>query len=320
MPSLKSLKSKSRLPEDRPIACAAASALLYVAIAIFYILVSGRIAAAFAVSLEQLQLIEAAKGVAFVVITGLLFFFISLGWWRKRREQRELLIQSERKAVASMYSATLAHDLNNLLMGLSSLVEAIKEHEQNDSFLSSLRASVEQMIRSLVPFSRRIAATAKNLPQGESVDVHFPGALTPIIDLALKHPDVKFCALSVENAVPVTLTLNAELLEQALLNLIVNAAHAAGPHGVIKVIAAKTDHSVALEVHDSGPGISPEKAEAIFNPGYTTKRAGIGLGLLTVQAFAASCQGRVRVERSPLGGALFRILIPLNPAPAKGAP
>ena len=39
----------------------------------------------------------------------------------------------------------------------------------------------------------------------------------------------------------------------------------------------------------------------------------------TVQAFAASCQGRVRVERSPLGGALFRILIPLNPAPAKGA-
>lgn len=314
MPSIRRLSSKSRLPEDQPIYSAAASAILYVAVAILYILVSGRVAAVFAGSLEQLQTIETYKGLAFVVVTGILFFFIALGWWRRTARQRDLLMESERRAVAAMYSAALAHDLNNLLMVLSGLVEAIKGHEKDDPVLILMRKSLEQTIHSLAPFAKRIAATARNLPAGESEPVDLPSTLKQIAELARRHADVKFCTLTVADIPPVSLPLNADLMEQAVLNLIVNAAHAAGPKGSIQLTAEQRDNAVAIEVHDTGPGVPPEKVEAIFRPGFTTKNNGSGLGLLSVQAFAASCNAQIKVERSPLGGALFRLLIPLPSA------
>mgnify|MGYP001319154921 CR=1 FL=1 len=314
------LRKKSHLPEDQPTYCAAVGALLYMATAIFYILVSGQIAAMFARSLEQLRIIETFKGVAFVLVTGIVFFLVSLGLWRRTRQQRDLLMQSERRAVAAMYSATLAHDLNNLLMGLSGLVEAIKQHEKDDAFLSGMREAVENSMRGLVPFSKRIAATARDLPQGASVKVDLAAALTQITELVKKHPDVRFCTLNIDPLPSATLTLNQDLLEQALLNLLINAAQAAGQRGTIRIAARLTEHGIAIEVHDSGPGIPPDKVESIFRLGYTTKSTGSGLGLLSVQAFAASCRGRIEVERSPLGGALFRIVIPPSQEPSQTAP
>jgi signal transduction histidine kinase len=67
---------------------------------------------------------------------------------------------------------------------------------------------------------------------------------------------------------------------------------------------------VALDVHDSGPGISPEHIQNVFKAGFSTKTGGCGIGLPTVKAFAAAVGGEVRVGKSPLGGALFRISIP----------
>ena len=295
MPALRNHAASSRLPEERLIRSAAVSALVYVVLATVYILVSGRIATRLAGSVEQLQAIEAAKGLVFVGVTGVLFFLLSLGWWRNARRQRNLLIQGERRAVASMYAATLAHDLNNLLMGLTGLVEELKEHSHDNAYLARMRDAVEQALRSLAP----LAAT-----------------LAQIAELARRHPDVRFCDLRVAELAPAVLPLHKELLEQAVLNLIVNAAQAAGSHGRIELAVRRTAHALLLEVHDNGPGIPPEKAEAIFDAGYTTKGNGTGLGLLSVQAFAAACRGRISVARSPLGGAAFQLAIPSDQMPA----
>jgi signal transduction histidine kinase len=306
---------RSQLPEDQPVRYALLSALVYVGIATAYILLSGRIAAAFASSLEQLQTIEAYKGIGFVFTTGVLLFLISLGFWRKMRAQRDLLVRSEHKAVAAMYSATLAHDLNNLLMGLSGLLEAIRLHSHADPDLAQLGDSVERSIQRLAPFAKRIAASAKSLPsaaRAEEVDLSV--ALPQSLEIIRKHPDVRTCALEIEPVPALKLTLDRELFDQAVLNLVVNAAQAAGPRGAVKIRAAVDGEAraAALEVHDSGPGIPPEKLDVIFQPGYTTRDGGIGLGLLTVQAFAASCRARLEVDRSPLGGALFRLILPLG--------
>jgi signal transduction histidine kinase len=133
-----------------------------------------------------------------------------------------------------------------------------------------------------------------------------------IVELARRHPDVRFCALRMGDTAPGVLPLHKELFEQAVLNLIVNAAQAAGSRGQIELAVVRTAQALVLEVHDNGPGISDEKADAIFEAGFTTKSAGSGLGLLSVQAFAASCRGRISVARSPLGGAVFRLALPLD--------
>jgi len=307
--------SRPSLPEDQSARYAFVSALLYVVIATVYILLSGRAAAAFAGSLEQLCVIEAYKGVAFAFTTGALFYAISLGFWRKMRQQRNLLVRSERKAVASLYSAALAHDLNNLLMGFSGLLEVLKQEDRQEDDLSQLGRSLEHAIQRLAPFAKRLAASAKNRPSGSCVSVELPTALSQNLDMLRKHPDVRLCTLEIGRIPPVTLRLDGELFEQALSNLVINAAQAAGHAGKISVAAVSYERSVAIEVHDSGPGIAPEIAELIFDPGYTTRESGIGLGLLTVQAFAASCRASIEVRRSPLGGALFRIAIPLDQEP-----
>mgnify|MGYP003591323912 CR=1 FL=1 len=310
MPPNRKHVAVSRLPEERLFRSAAISALVYVVLATAYILVSGRIATRLAGSVEQLQAIEAAKGLVFVGVTGALFFFLSLGWWRNARRQRNLLIQGERRAVASMYAATLAHDLNNMLMGLTGLVEELKEHELDNAYLARMRGAVEQALHSLTPLAKRIASSARQFQPGDRTEVDLAATMGQIAELARRHPDARFCTLRLGEVASAVLLLHRELFEQAVLNLIVNAAQAAGPRGQIELVAKRYDRAIAVEVHDNGPGVPADKVESIFTAGFTTKNDGSGLGLLSVQAFAASCRGRISVARSPLGGAVFQVAIP----------
>lgn len=303
---------KSRLPEYTPAASAAFSALIYVVFATLYIFLSGRIAAALAGSVENLQKIEMVKGLVFVAVTGLFFFFISLGWWRRTRKQRQLLAQSERRAFASMYSAALAHDLNNLLMCLSAVVEGIREHEEVDPNLKKMRLAMEKSIGSLTPLAKRIASSARLNRQDEFMALELRESLEKYIEIARKHPDVKLCSVHADDIPRVALKLNGELFEQAVLNLIINAAQAGGPECRIEIKSRWEGVMILVEIHDNGPGVAEDLQERIFDTGYTTKTTGNGLGLLSVQAFASSCQARLSVHRSHLGGALFRIQIPVG--------
>lgn len=295
-----------------PVYRSAASALIYIAVCTAYILLSGRIAAELSKTTEQLQFIETVKGSAFVIVTGIAFFFTSLGWWKKTRRQGELLLQSERRAVAAMYSATVVHDLNNLLMSLSGLLEEIGRQETEDEFSSRLHRNIEHGIHNLTRLSKRISSSARQLQAGgeEAVDLYV--TLSRVIALVQKHPDVRVCSLDISDIPHVRLFINTELFEQAVMNLVINAAQAAGNHKKIEITFGKTLKTISLEIHDNGPGVSPDQAETIFDPGFTTKDGGTGLGLLSVQAFASSCHGEVSVDRSHLGGAVFRLMIPMK--------
>ncbi len=68
--------------------------------------------------------------------------------------------------------------------------------------------------------------------------------------------------------------------------------------------------TISLEVHDDGPGVPADQIDAIFDPCFTTKPDGTGVGLLAIKAFAVSCRGEVAVGCSDLGGAVFSIRIP----------
>ena len=298
------------LPEDKPVFPAAVAALVYVVLALLYIFFSSRMAAEYAQSVEQLQAIEAFKGKAFVVVTGLLFFAVSLGWWRTMRDQRRLLVESERRAVASMYSATLAHDLGNVLMGLYGLLDELQKHEDGDGPLSVLRRSAEGNIRNLAQLSKRLASTARQLDDGQSTVVQLSDVLPAAVDLARKHPDVRHCTVVLGAVVPGELMLDTDLFELALMNLIINAAQAVGKDGRIEVVTQQVEDRLSLQVHDNGPGIPPDQREAVFRPGFTTKEKGSGLGMLSVQAFAALCHAKIVIGESPLGGCLVEVVLP----------
>jgi len=101
-------------------------------------------------------------------------------------------------------------------------------------------------------------------------------------------------------------------VEQALLNLIVNAAEAVLQDGEVGVSAWKTPGATSIEVWDTGPGISPEIQERLFEAFATTKPGGLGLGLSVVQRIVRDHGGRIVASNRPVGGTSFVLEFPEN--------
>jgi C4-dicarboxylate-specific signal transduction histidine kinase len=113
------------------------------------------------------------------------------------------------------------------------------------------------------------------------------------------------------------------LITQVMMNLITNAAQAMeetpGPR-VIGVSSAARDGRIVICVSDSGPGVPPALREKVFNPFYTTRKEGYGIGLSFSHRVISDHGGTLKVDTSRWGGAEFRIELPLregeNPAGA----
>lgn len=107
---------------------------------------------------------------------------------------------------------------------------------------------------------------------------------------------------------------------QVLLNLVLNAIQHTPDGGTVQIDCRDEGGGLAMAVNDSGPGIPEESRAQIFDPFYTRREGGIGLGLAVVQQIVAAHQGRIQVDRSALGGALFLVLLPRDPVPTSNQP
>ena len=114
---------------------------------------------------------------------------------------------------------------------------------------------------------------------------------------------------------------DADLLHRAVFNLLLNAVQFSGSGGQVKVSLERVRRGAAppglerrdplrLIVRDSGPGIEPSAVTRIFDPFYTTRPGGTGLGLAVVHRAVAAHEGAVFVDRAPSGGAEFTIVLP----------
>jgi len=110
------------------------------------------------------------------------------------------------------------------------------------------------------------------------------------------------------------ITADPHMIRRALLNLALNALDAMPEGGRLTISACFDAKGVCIEVGDSGPGLSSEAAKRVFEPFYTTKQGGTGLGLTIVARIAEVHGGRVTVDRSPQGGALFCLHLPVPKA------
>ena len=95
-----------------------------------------------------------------------------------------------------------------------------------------------------------------------------------------------------------------------LTNLLQNAAEAARPGGSVLVLIRRDGERVTIDVHDSGPGLSAEVSERLFEPTITFKKGGMGLGLSIAKKNALLSGGDITVLPGELGGAAFRVTLP----------
>jgi len=223
MSSLQRVKQISHPALIRPARQAVESALLYMLLCSTYILASGYLAVLVAATPYKLYVIETIKGIGFIVSTGVLFFVISyLRYTRIRRQdemiivQEKMLLNAERRLIAAMSTAIVAHDLNNLLMVLSGLVEALKRRERDAPFLFRMIEEIDVSIEKLSHLAKRLASAARRAVPEKKEDVDMKAALIELVGVVRKHPDVRFCRISLSGIAPLTLVLDRTLFEEAV--------------------------------------------------------------------------------------------------------
>jgi signal transduction histidine kinase len=224
---------------------------------------------------------------------------------RSLREHEEKLVETEKLAGIGRLAAGVAHEINNPLAVILGYARLLKKSAQGGSQddLAVIEDEVlrcKQIVQGLLDLSRPVAYSADRVPLRDlAEDVVSRLRESKAVDDVEIHVDGDADAVG-----------NADKLRQVVLNLVQNAAEAAGPGGVVEVIVRADVDSAEVAVGDSGPGLTPDARGKLFEPFFTTKPTGTGLGLAISQSIARAHRGAIEVGSSSRGGALFTLRVP----------
>jgi PAS domain S-box-containing protein len=237
------------------------------------------------------------------------------------------LIRSERLAATGQLAASIAHEINSPLQGITALLNVLRSTYTNDDYLQRKLDLIKSAFNS-------IRDTVKNL-----IDLNRPGKekkqltdVNQVIDntVALVKSLLKKNMIAVDldlAASRSTLTASPQQIGQILMNLINNAvesitgapgyfekAHLTpGGGGRIAIQTYNRDEEFVIELKDSGPGIAEADLNRIFDPFFTNKKPlGMGVGLTICHGIVEDHQGKITAANAPGGGAVFTITLPMQ--------
>jgi nitrogen fixation/metabolism regulation signal transduction histidine kinase len=225
-------------------------------------------------------------------------------------QSRERLVNLTQLASWQVLARKTAHEVKNSLTPIRLTVEEMvaRGPERDRAFLEQAAGIVVDEIESL---ERRIRAFSEFSSEPpicpEQLDLH---AIVEerVAFLKSAHPEVRYAVEVAENT-PGAMA-DQDLVKGILVNLLENAAEAAGDGGQILAKVHPIEDRIAIEVHDSGPGLSELARTSLFQPTISFKKRGMGLGLSIARKSALLSGGDILLIAGELGGAGFRVLLP----------
>jgi len=211
-------------------------------------------------------------------------------------------IEAERLRAFRETARRVAHEMRNPLTPMRLAVAQLArtgagEHREAIEVLAAESDRLEQLAREFTEFGR--------LPEGPAAPVDFTELLAELARTSL--PPTMKARVTLDPATPVLLG-HYDPLRRAFSNLLRNAAEACEEQGELEIMAAPDDGGgVRIEIRDHGPGVPADMADRVFDPYYTGKTGGTGLGLALVKQTIEMHGGTISLSDTPGGGATFQV-------------
>ncbi|MGH7275111.1 MAG: ATP-binding protein, partial [Nitrospiria bacterium] len=228
------------------------------------------------------------------------------------KKQQTELIQKEKLASVGQLLAALTHDLKNPLGVIRSSAQILLDNQETDQVKEEMcRYIIEEVDRLTYRINDFLRFTRPRPPEIKPVRVE------DLLERALwqfqaqgEKARTKTIIKRYHESIP-RIEADPEQINDALLNLLINASEAMSQSGSLTVGAGPNENGlVAISISDAGEGIAPEHMEKIFEPFFTTKAYGVGLGLTNVRRLVEENGGKVTVDSHRGKGTTFTILFP----------
>ena len=225
-------------------------------------------------------------------------------------ESRDKLVHVTRLASWQSLARKMAHEVKNSLTPIRLTMEEIvaRKGDRDEAFIEQAAQIVVDEVGTLERRVRAFTEFASEPPvRVEELDVNSM-LEERIALLKAAHPEIVYDTRLDPRASRAK--GDSDLIKGVLTNLLENAAQAAGAGGVVLGRTFAENGKIAVEIQDSGPGLSPSARASLFEPTISFKKAGMGLGLSIAKRSAMLLGGDIVLVRGELGGAAFRVLLP----------
>jgi two-component system sensor histidine kinase HydH len=228
-------------------------------------------------------------------------------------ESRAKLNQHEKLAALGQLAAAIAHEVRNPLAVIRSAAQNLRDTvPANDldarracTFITQEADRLGNLINALLAFARPVHISPVRMPIAELFErvVNATGEEVSAKQVRVERPaNRELDALDIN--------VDPDLMTQVLVGLVDNAIEASATGGEIKLEMLSNDGQIEIAVADSGPGVPAELRGRVFEPFFTTRAAGIGLGLAIARQIVEAHGGSIRVGQSISGGARFSVILP----------
>lgn len=243
----------------------------------------------------------------------------------KKRLQEMHLIQAEKMSSIGVLATGIAHEINNPIASVAGYAEAmLRRFRDNPELGRDVELEVfPQYLGVIVREAYRCKAIINQLlsfgrkSEGIAVDVDLNALLQEITGLLRHHPNYRQINMTTHLCQDLPHVLaDPSGLRQVFMNLLINAHQVVTDEGWVELTTGRSnDAHVFIKICDNGPGIGPDAIDKIWDPFFTTKEVGkgIGLGLALTYDIVKRHGGEIQVESRPGEGCEFTVLLPLRP-------